>query len=406
MPSAVRASASPGAPYSRTGDIHAWNVRPRPYLEAVSDQQPQPVKYRPWIGTTHPMTLPVPALVGITDTNALASRACNAARSSVAENLFTGLATTGRSNTYVSAHVPGELVRHLADVAEGHPGLDLRDAERVLWGDIMPLVPVVDLAMGDYLHPRIRAVRQADPELPLRLRGDPDDLGTAALAEFLAPAVIISADSVFSRFGLANSLAGTWLPLAHQLLQAAGYEATLTEAAYALELAARLIAVPVTAAIGTARRHPLAALGIGAAIALVAYQAGYFRRDRLRAASQEIRRVAAAGIEALSDATDAYSTARQALRIIEPYGTPTVEELAARHLARVRRPLPLDDLAAALAAAGHTVTSTELRDSTDRHPAFRTRGSQPALISVGRIARPGKAESYPQVIVVTITQRS
>ena len=67
------------------------------------------------------MALPVPALVGITDTNALASRACNAARNLAAENLFTGLAVTGRSNTYVSAHVPGELVRHLADVAEGHP---------------------------------------------------------------------------------------------------------------------------------------------------------------------------------------------------------------------------------------------------------------------------------------------
>jgi hypothetical protein len=155
------------------------------------------------------MALPVPALVGITDTNALASRACNAARNSVAENLFTGLAVTGRSNTYVSAHVPGELVRHLADVAEGHPGLDLRDAERVLWNDVMPLVPVVDLAVGDYLHPRIQAVRRADPDLPVRLRGDPEGLGTAALAEFLAPAVIISADSVFTRFGLANSVADT-----------------------------------------------------------------------------------------------------------------------------------------------------------------------------------------------------
>jgi hypothetical protein len=333
------------------------------------------------------MALPVPALVGITDTNALASRACNAARNSVAENLFTGLAVTGRSNTYISAHVPGELVRHLADVAEGHPGLDLREAERVLWDEVMPLVPVVDLAVGDYLHPRIQAVRRADPALPVRLRGDPDDLGTAALAEFLAPAVIISADSVFTRFGLANSVADTWLPLAHRLLQAAGYEATLTEAAYALELAARLVAVPVSAVVGAARRHPLAALGIGAAIALAAYQAGYLKRDRLRAAGQEIHRVAATGIEAFGHATDAYGKARQALRVIEPYGTPTVEELAARHLARVRRPLPLDDLAAALEAAGHAVSSAELRDATSRHPAFRARASQPALIGIGRIAR-------------------
>jgi hypothetical protein len=49
----------------------------------------------------------------------------------LAENLFTGMAVTGRSNTYISAHVPGELVRHLADVPEGHPGLDLWEAERV-----------------------------------------------------------------------------------------------------------------------------------------------------------------------------------------------------------------------------------------------------------------------------------
>jgi hypothetical protein len=88
---------------------------------------------------------------------------------------------------------------------------------------------------------------------------------------------------------------------------AAGYEATLTEAAYALELAARLIAVPVSAVVGAARRHPLAALGIGAAIALVAYQAGYLRRDRLRAAGQKIRKAAATGIEAFGNATDAYA---------------------------------------------------------------------------------------------------
>jgi hypothetical protein len=301
--------------------------------------------------------------------------------------LFTGLAATGRSNTYVSVHVPGELARHLADVAKGHPGLDLQEAERVLWGGIMPLVPVVDLAVADYLHPRIHAVRRADPGLPARLRGDPDDLGTAALAEFLAPAVIISADSVFTRFGLANSVADTWLPLAHGLLQAAGYEATLTEAAYALELAARLIASPVSAVAGAARRHPLAALGIGAVIVLVAHQAGFLKSGRLRAAGQEIREVAATGIEAFGNATDAYDRARQALRVIEPYGTPTVEELAARHLARVRRALPLDDLAAALEGGGHAVTAAELRDATSRHPAFRTRGSQPALTGIGRIAR-------------------
>jgi hypothetical protein len=81
---------------------------------------------------------------------------------------------------------------------------------------------------------------RADPDLPRRLRGDADDVRTAALAEFLAPAVIISADSVFSRFGLANIVATTWLPVVYQLLRAAGFEATMTDTAALLELAARV----------------------------------------------------------------------------------------------------------------------------------------------------------------------
>jgi hypothetical protein len=64
----------------------------------------------------------MPALVGVTDTNALAARACNAASHGHREDLFCGLARTGRSNIYVSAHVPGELAHHLADVAAKYPG--------------------------------------------------------------------------------------------------------------------------------------------------------------------------------------------------------------------------------------------------------------------------------------------
>jgi hypothetical protein len=188
----------------------------------------------------HPMAFPAPALVGVADTNTLAARACNAASHSLAEDLFTGLAATGRSNTFVSAHVPGELDDHLAQVVAHYQGLMLADAERVLWGQVMPRVPVIDLAVGDYLHPRVQPLMRTDPALPRRMKGDPDDIGTAALAEFLAPSVIISADSIFTRFGLANTVATTWLPAAHMLLKAAGFEATLTETAHLLEFATRV----------------------------------------------------------------------------------------------------------------------------------------------------------------------
>jgi hypothetical protein len=53
-----------------------------------------------------PLPFPRLALVGVTDTNALAARACNAASFGRREDLFGGLAHTGRCNTYVSAHVP------------------------------------------------------------------------------------------------------------------------------------------------------------------------------------------------------------------------------------------------------------------------------------------------------------
>jgi len=336
---------------------------------------------------TRRLAYPAPALVGITDTNALASRACNAASASRREDLFTGLAFTGRSNTYVSAHVPGELIRHLGDVAEGFPGLDLRAAERALWGDIMPMVPVVDLAVGDYLHPRIRRVMHGDPALPRAVRGDPDDLGTAALAEFLAPSVIISADSVFTRLGMADTLATTWLPMAHGLLKMAGFEAAMSEVPWMLELAVRLLSVPAGAAAGAARRHPLAALSIGAAVLLIAGQAGYLRRARLRAAGRGIGRVTVKGAEALAGASSAHAEARRALRVIEPYRTPTVEELAARHLARVRVPMTIDALAAAIGSRGHDVSAAEIADAAGRHPAFRMSSGQPPVIGIGRPAR-------------------
>ena len=73
--------------------------------------------------------------------------------------------------------------------------------------------------MGDYLNPRIAAIRRFGPDLPWAMRGDPDDLGTAAVAEFLAPAVIISKDSVFNRFGLALP-ADRWTEEASRRLRA------------------------------------------------------------------------------------------------------------------------------------------------------------------------------------------
>ncbi len=118
--------------------------------------------------------------------------------------------------------------------------------------------------------PRVRPLLRVDPDLPRRLRGDPDDAGTAALAEFIAPAVIISADSVFTRFGVASTVATTWLPAAYTLLRMAGFEASLADAAVMLELGTRLLVTAAGAAVRAARNYPLPALGIVAAAGFAA----------------------------------------------------------------------------------------------------------------------------------------
>ena len=341
----------------------------------------------------HPMAFPAPALVGIADTNALAARACNAASRSLAEELFTGLAATGRSNTFVSAHVPGELDDHLAEVAAHYPGLLLADAERVLWRQVMPGVPVIDLAVGDYLHPRVRALMGTDLALPRCMRGDPDDIGTAALAEFLAPAVIISADSVFTRFGLANTVATTWLPAAHMLLEAAGFEATLTETAHLLEFAVRVGAGVLSGAASVARRYPLPAAGLLIGAAYIAWRSGCFSGERRRAVGFQLRQAASESLDRIDSAFSAYGQARGALLVVEPYGAPTVEQLAARYLARIGRPLMLLELTAALTSEGYPVTSAELEKATSRHPAFW--GSASSWTGIGRRAPSLRRTSSP-----------
>jgi hypothetical protein len=67
---------------------------------------------------------------------------------------------------------------------------------------------------------------------------------------------------VFTRFGLANTVATTWLPAAHMLLKAAGFEATLTETAHLLEFSVRAGAAIFSGAAGAARRYPLPAAGL------------------------------------------------------------------------------------------------------------------------------------------------
>lgn len=129
--------------------------------------------------------------------------------------------------------------------------------EQVLWTQCLASVSVVPLAIRDCLSPQLRGILQMDPGLLKQLRGDPDDLQTIAAAEFLAPAVIMSADSVFTRLGFSNTTALTWAGIAHRVLRMAGFEATMADAALVAELVGRPLLRALTSAARLAWAHPL-----------------------------------------------------------------------------------------------------------------------------------------------------
>ncbi len=342
---------------------------------------------RPW------MALSQVALVAVTDSYAIASSACHVARSGTA-SILVSLAGTGRSNVFIGEDVEAELPEALAKVA-ADMGVALADAERAL-SRIMTRIRVVPLRIGDYLNPRIAAVRRCDPGLPQVMRGDPDDLGTAAVAEFLAPGVIISKDSVFNRFGLALP-ADRWTEEAGRLLAAAGYDATLGDAAAAAEVAARLLFGGITAAKNAAVRNPRAAvtaLIVAGLAGWYCHRRGWVTGEQLRAAGQQMVSAARpfAGRVAAADARR--NEARAALTVVEGLEPPSLEERCARHLARRGAAMTPAELAAVLSADGPVVTVAAVHEILTAHPAF-TPGAEDGFI-VGRPASVPAIASGPQ----------
>ena len=278
-------------------------------------------------------------LIAVTDACAIASSACHVARSGTA-SVLASLAGTGRSNVYIGEDVEAELPEALQKVATDM-GVPLHDANRAL-RQIMTHIRVVPLRMGDYLNPAVAGVRRCDPELPCAARGDPDDLGTAALAAFLAPAVIISKDSVFSRFGLALP-ADRWTEEAARLLVAAGYDAALDDAAHAAEVGARLLFGVIGAAKNAAMRNPRAAITTAAIVGLAGWychRRGWITGDQLRAAGRRMASAARPLAERAVAADARRNEARAALTVVDWRGVASLEERCARQLARRVAPGP------------------------------------------------------------------
>jgi hypothetical protein len=320
--------------------------------------------------TLRPMVGPWRGLVVVTDTNALAGRVCHAVElEQPVERLFTSLAITGRSPVYVAPHVVVELVRRLPEIAENN-SVDPAAAQAMLWGSVMDGVRVVELEVGDHLVPGVRPLMRVDLDLPLRLRGDPDDVPTAALAEFLAPTVILSADSVFTRFGLANSDAMTWVDRAYRLLDAASVEGDLGDLEAVTELAAELALVGMRAVARAAWRSPLIAAAVIVAATVVAARTGNLRIEPWRTRGHAVATALRPLVDQFVAALERHAQARGQLFVVEASTTPTITQIAARHLARRGQAITPAELRDELRYRGRRIPATRLKAAMTAHRAF------------------------------------
>jgi PIN domain len=347
--------------------------------------EPVPVRFSP---TPHPLLHPKPMLVPIIDANALLVMGCDMVKRGYEIDLVTRLAATGRGNPYIAAHIPGEIRRHLRRLAQ-YNNVPPSEVARLLDQVILPSAHVVDLEIRDHLGPGAERILHVDRDLPKDNRGDPDDVPTMALAEFLAPAVIITQDSVFTRFGFAGA-AAEWIPLAKDLLRMVGIEASLTDAAYLTEFALRLLAVTTRELARQALRHPWLASAALAAALWFCHRRGYLRGERWRENAAHIWQLAQPMMEKAAAALVDQTRIRDALIIVDAPPYPIPEQIAARHLARCGQSLTPSELRDALKLRGVHIPAARLEREMRAHCGFSrepgnhyTLGRPARLLTIG-----------------------
>jgi len=309
-------------------------------------------------------------LASITDTCSLASSAGHVARDSTA-SIIAALASRGRTPVFISENVEAELPKAIREVAR-NMGLPVADVDRVMREQILARIRVVPLNVGDYLHPRLAGIRSCDKSLRKSMWGDPDDLGTAALAEFLTPAVLISKDSVFNRFGLALP-AAQWVEEAQRLLAAAGYEAELQGAAGAAELLARGTFAGLEALRQAAKRHPKTAFVILGALLLAIWygnRRGVVTTEKVRKVGQATVKAAKPVIDRIAVAATGWSEAVNAITVVERNAPITLEERCACRLALYGTAMTPSELRDLLTTEEKPVSAAAIRRALQAHPAF------------------------------------
>ncbi len=330
-------------------------------------QRPLPSRPLPLNPTAiDPMVLPGRMLLGVLDTNALLIEACNQAKHDQPHHPLAALAGTRRATLYLAPHVLEEVEEHLPKMAAFF-GVSTAAAAAALREHVLPLARVVELEIRDHLAPGTRHILRRVPGLPKAQQGDPDDAPTMALAELLGPSVLFTRDKVFEQFGLAvmDSLA-----VAQTLLRTAGLEATGANAVVLSGFLLKAAFAGVGQLVDIAARRPgLTTVAVAGALWYL-WQTGKLASG-WRPALSGLWGITESVLQLVADAQQEHADLSGTLTVVEATAFPSVEQSAARCLARRSWPLTAVELRDALAERdGISVSAARLRREMRAHRAF------------------------------------
>ncbi len=314
--------------------------------------------------------LPWDKIIVVADTNALA-RACVAfIRNSQPPTAATILGSH-RAKVLVGCHVPTEIHRAIGRITRSEE--EFAQAVEVWHSQLSPGITVVDLPIGEYLRPEIAVLRHGFTTTA----PDVDDLPTAALAAFLAPAVIWTSDDIFVRTGLAQPVEQT----ADNLKALTVAESATSDALMTTFTISRALGTGAVALAKAASRQPLIAglllLLAGAAYAAVSHDP---RRALKVAHGKTVLRAVGSAAGHLGNTVldlDSYrQIARNGLKpcMTPPWRLQSTLEVCAVTLARSKGSMTataLLDAAREHELADMPSTVGELKRLLEQHPAFR-----------------------------------
>ncbi|GHE51502.1 PIN domain-containing protein [Streptomyces capitiformicae] len=243
----------------------------------------------------------------------------------------------GTLRGFIPHYVWAEVPRVLADLKSEGRTFDLAAAERLWWGQYIPLLHVV-CVNGLPMTPAADKLAQEDLS----------DVGILQLAGVLAPVVLFAADPDLIRHEVA---ARDWGALRALLGKIGAAERAVRSSTTTVELSGRSL----LATVRLARAHPLATGALAAAAGIYAYR----NRIRLPQARTTLSRFGIEALMALSEPFDRHERHTRTWTDAER-GTAgdDVLSLIARLLARAPAPMTRTDI---LAALPHTVREPHRR---------------------------------------------